>query len=92
MHVFHPDGLGSFDMGTWQEDDGTAFLVRSVNNEYLGISQLSPDYTVTTGLVSTAPRVCPWQRPRLIPASSTGVGSYPLVRMLTGKWQEASSC
>ena len=55
--MIHPDGLNSFDMGVWQEDDGSAFLVRSVNNEYVGISQLSPDYTATTGLVSTAPRV-----------------------------------
>jgi len=58
VHAIHPDGLNSFDMGVWQEDDGTAFLVRSVNNEYVGISPLSPDYTTTTGLVSTAPRVC----------------------------------
>jgi hypothetical protein len=57
VHVIHPDGLNSFDMGVWHEDDGSAFLVRSVNNEYLGISQLAPDYSTTTGLVSTAPRV-----------------------------------
>ena len=57
MHVIHPDGLNSFDMGGWQEDEGSAYLVRSVNNEYVGISPLSPDYTTTTGLVSTAPRV-----------------------------------
>ncbi|CAL5218581.1 g275 [Coccomyxa viridis] len=56
VHVIHPDGLNSFDMGVWQEDDGSAYLVRSVNNEYVGISPLSPDYTTTTGLVSTAPR------------------------------------
>ena len=56
--MIHPDGLNSFDMGVWQEDDGSAFLVRSVNNEYVGISPLSPDYSTTTGLVSTAPRVC----------------------------------
>ena len=60
VHVIHPDGLNSFDMGVWQEDDGSAFLIRSVNNEYLGISPLSPDYTTTVGLVSTAPRVCSW--------------------------------
>lgn len=72
MHVIHPDGLNSFDMGVWQEDDGSAFLVRSVNNEYVGISPLTPDYTTSTGLVSTAPRVG-----RMVPqidayASSTG--------------------
>ena len=58
--MIHPDGLNSFDMGVWQEDDGSAYLIRSVNNEYLGISPLSPDYTTTVGLVSTAPRVCSW--------------------------------
>ena len=58
--MIHPDGLNSFDMGVWQEDDGSAYLIRSVNNEYLGISPLSPDYTTTLGLVSTAPRVCSW--------------------------------
>ena len=40
-------------MGVWQEADGSAYLVRSVDNEYLGISPLSPDYTTTVGLVST---------------------------------------
>ena len=67
VHVIHPDGLNSFDMGVWQEDDGSAFLVRSVNNEYLGISQLAPDYSTTTGLVSTAPRVSYCTVTRLTP-------------------------
>ena len=40
-----------------QEEDGRAFLVRSVNNDFVGISQLTDDYTNTTGLVSIAPRV-----------------------------------
>ncbi len=40
-----------------QEEDGRAFLVRSVNNNFVGISQLTDDYTNTTGLVSVAPRV-----------------------------------
>ena len=57
VRVFHPDGLNSFDMGVFQEDDGTAYLVRSVDNEYVGISQLTPDYLDTMGITSTAPRV-----------------------------------
>ena len=71
VHVIHPDGLNSFDMGVWQEDDGSAFLVRSVNNEYLGISQLAPDYSTTTGLVSTAPRVSFYTVTRLNTLSTT---------------------
>ena len=61
VRIFQPDGQSSYDMGVFQEDDGTAFLVRSVKNEFVGISQLSPDYTDTLGISSTAPRVRPWQ-------------------------------
>ncbi len=57
VRAFKPDGMNSYDMGVFQEDDGTAFLVRSINNDFLGISQLTPNYTDTTGLVSVAPRV-----------------------------------
>jgi hypothetical protein len=57
VRVFHPDGFNSFDMGVFQEDNGTAYLVRSVNNEYVGISQLTPDYTNTMGISTTVPRV-----------------------------------
>ena len=40
-----------------QENDGRAFLVRSINNSFVGISQLSESYTDTTGIVSVAPKV-----------------------------------
>ena len=40
-----------------QERDGSAFLVRSINNQFVGISRLNDAYTDTTGLVSVAPRV-----------------------------------
>ena len=91
MHVIHPDGLNSFDMGVWQEDDGSAYLVRSVNNEYMGISQLSPDYTTTTGLVSTGPRVCRKILPLLASNSITKAGSAIWVheccdRLKTMRW------
>jgi hypothetical protein len=56
VHAFQPDGLPSYDMGVYAEGNA-AYLVRSVNNEFLGISQLLPDFTDTTGLISTAPRV-----------------------------------
>ncbi len=59
VRCFQPDGKASYDMGVFQEDDGTAFLVRSVENKYVGISQLSPDYTDTLGISSTAPQVRP---------------------------------
>ena len=93
VHVIHPDGLNSFDMGVWQEDDGSAYLVRSVNNEYVGISPLSPDYTTTTGLVSTAPRVrqnapavvCIMQNPDCMAAVPA-----TLVRLL--EWPVALGC
>ena len=55
---FQPDSQRSLDMSLFQDDDGeTAYLVRSVNNKYAGISKLSPDYLQTTGgIVSHAPR------------------------------------
>jgi len=74
VRVFKPDGLDSYDMGVFQEADGTAFLVRSVNNQYVGISQLSPDYTDTLGISSTAPRVRPYLsrwHPQPVPASAS---------------------
>ena len=46
-----------------QETDGRAFLVRSINNQFVGISQLDDSYTNTTGLVSVAPRVTPLPMP-----------------------------
>lgn len=58
VRVFHPDGFNSYDMGVFQEDNGTAYLIRSVNNQYVGISQLTPDYTNTMGITSTGPQVC----------------------------------
>ena len=58
VHAFKPDGLHSFDLGVFQEEDGSAFLIRSVDNNLLGISQLSDDYTNTTGIVSVLTQVC----------------------------------
>ena len=52
---FQPDGKRSLDMTLFQDDDDAAFLVRSVDNKYVGISQLSADYLRPTGIAATAP-------------------------------------
>ena len=54
---FQPDGRPSLDMGLFEDADGTAYLVRSVNNEFAGFSKLTPDSLNTTGIVSKGPRV-----------------------------------
>lgn len=55
---FQPDGQRSLDMGLFQEEDGTAYLVRSVDNKFAGFSQLTADYLNTTsaGIVSRGPK------------------------------------
>jgi hypothetical protein len=53
---FEPDGQGSYDMGIFVDKDA-AYLVRSVNNQFAGISQLNHDCTNTTGIISSGPRV-----------------------------------
>jgi hypothetical protein len=54
---WQPDGQGSYDMGLFQDLDGTAYLVRSVWNKFTGFSQLTDDYLNTTadGIVSKGP-------------------------------------
>ena len=39
---FRPDGLDSYDMGTFVDvtGDGRAYLIRSVENKFAGISQV----------------------------------------------------
>lgn len=54
---FMPDGLASYDMTLFKDDDGSAYLCRSVENQYAGISQLTADYLNTTGIISKGPRV-----------------------------------
>ena len=46
-------------MGLYEEaDKSSAYLVRSVNNQYAGFSRLTPDYMNTTaaGVISKGPR------------------------------------
>jgi len=59
VRSFQPDNMPSLDMSLYEDKiNGTvmgAYFVRSVDNSYVGISQLSPDYMTTTGLVSIIP-------------------------------------
>lgn len=55
---FQPDGQRSYDMGLYQDPtDGSSWLVRSVDNQYAGISRLTEDCLNTTGIVSKGPRI-----------------------------------
>ena len=59
---FQPDGEPSFDMGTFVDarargGDGRAYLVRSVRNEFAGISAFDAQCLNTSGLVSRGPRM-----------------------------------
>jgi hypothetical protein len=57
LRGFQPDGIPSLDMSLYEDKrDGLvqgAYLVRSCNNQYVGISRLTDDYMNTTGLTST---------------------------------------
>eukprot|EP00927_Polykrikos_kofoidii_P065533 TRINITY_DN61272_c0_g1_i1.p1 TRINITY_DN61272_c0_g1~~TRINITY_DN61272_c0_g1_i1.p1 ORF type:complete len:478 (+),score=58.93 TRINITY_DN61272_c0_g1_i1:47-1480(+) len=52
-HTFLPDGNNSLDMSLFLDYDGRAYFVRSVNNAYFAISELSADFMNTTGVMST---------------------------------------
>jgi len=54
---FQPDGEPSYDMTIYQDDDGSAYLCRSVRNQYAGISQLTDDYLNTKGISSKGPQI-----------------------------------
>ena len=48
-----PDGLQSDDMSLWRDpQDGQAYFVRSVHNQFTAISRLTPDYLGSTGIIS----------------------------------------
>ena len=57
VQAFQPDGIPSLDMNLYEDKrDGSvqgAYLVRSCDNQYVGISRLTDDYLNTTGLTST---------------------------------------
>jgi len=50
-HCFKPDGLDSYDMGVYQDGSGT-YLVRSVANQYAGISKMNDMCQNVTGITS----------------------------------------
>ena len=57
---FQPDGRKSYDMGTFVDDsdsggDGKAYLIRSVENQFAGISAMNDDCSDVTGIVSSGP-------------------------------------
>ena len=56
---FRPDNRDSYDMGTFVDNgpggDGHAYLVRSVENSFAGVSEMNADCTGTTGIVSQGP-------------------------------------
>ena len=51
---FQPDGEKSYDMGTFVDERGTgkAYLIRSVRNQFAGISRMTDDCTNVTGISS----------------------------------------
>lgn len=56
---FKPDGRPSYDMGTFVDEhgDGKAYLIRSVGNQFAGISQMTEDCLNVTGIVSQGPNM-----------------------------------
>ena len=57
IDAFQPDGIPSLDMNLYEDNrNGSvrgAYLIRSCNNQYVGISRLTDNYLNTTGLTST---------------------------------------
>jgi len=60
QHGYQPDGQRSLDMTIFQDftNNGKTYVIRSVNNEYAGISLLTDDYLNTTsdGIISKGPK------------------------------------
>lgn len=56
---FKPDGRDSYDMGTFIDNgpggDGKGYLIRSVENKFAGISQMTDDCLNVTGIISSGP-------------------------------------
>ena len=73
---FKPDGEDSYDMGTFVDDparggDGKVYLIRSVRNQYAGISAFDQNCMNTTGIVSHGPSI----EGQLMRAGGSGGGS-----------------
>lgn len=56
---FQPDGRKSYDMGTFVDEkgDGRAYLVRSVENKFAGVSRMTEDCLNVTGIISQGPKM-----------------------------------
>jgi hypothetical protein len=58
---FQPDGEKSYDMGTFVDDaqngTGKAYLIRSVRNQFAGISRMTDDCLNVTGITSAGPNM-----------------------------------
>ena len=53
QHGLLPDGRTSEDMSLFRDpQDGQAYFIRSVANQYTAISRLTPDYLHSTGIIS----------------------------------------
>jgi hypothetical protein len=52
-YALQPDGIPSLDMNLWRDPlDNKAYFIRSCDNQYAGISEMTNDYMNTTGLIS----------------------------------------
>ena len=45
-------------MTVWQDEDGSAYLARSVQNAYLGVSKLDSTFSKTLGICASTNQVC----------------------------------
>lgn len=58
---YKPDGQDSYDMGTFVDDerggDNQAYLIRSVRNQFAGISAFDKECLNTTGIISQGPNM-----------------------------------
>ena len=78
---YQPDGLVSFDMTMYQDHaSGAAYLIRSVHNSFVGISQLAADFLDTTGIISNGSKF----EGQTMWKDSSGKGYYMLGSHLSG--------
>jgi len=82
VRIMRPNGLESRDIGIFLDDDGTPYLLYASGhvNTGLTISSLSPDYTNTTGIMSTI------QGSYEVPTIMRGNGGYYLMVSRTSGW------
>ena len=87
QHSLLPDGLTSEDMSLFRDpQDGQAYFVRSVANQFAAISRLTPDYLNSTGIISNHTRfegMALFRHPNgtyyIVTSHLTGWGPNPLM-------------